>query len=131
MDQPRRNVECLPRAQRHLATVAVMLDRQFQLSGDNVQRLFFHFVILQAEALPFCDVQDLADVPPGFRENHLVPPRLRHALHFLVAKQMIVAHVALLSSPSGKRIATLLMNSSISCAVRFSSAVSAMRRQSR
>ena len=131
MDQPRRDVKGLARAQRHFASIAVIFDRQLELSGDNVQRLFFHFVILQAEALAPRDVQDLADVTSRLGENQLITPRLRHPLDLLVAEKVLVAHSALLTA-SGKRMATLsMMNSSISCAVRFSSAVSAMRLQSR
>src|SRR4051794_2239472 len=130
MNHPRRDVKGLADAQRQLAAIAVDFDRQFQLPGHNKQRLFFDFVVLQAQALAAIDVQDLADVSLRLREDQLVTPRLRHALDGQI-RESLVAHSALLTSPSGNRIATLSMtNSSISCAVFFVSATSAMRRQS-
>src|SRR5712691_1346486 len=122
----------LPRPERELATIAVGLDRQFQLAPDNIERLLFHFVILQAETLAAIDVQNLADVAAGLGENQFVSPRFRDALHVAILKQFVTVHTSLLISPSGNRVATLSMtNSSISCAVRFCRAISAMRRQSR
>src|SRR5262249_62312445 len=96
MDQPRRDVKRLSRSQLNFASVAVVLNRQLQLSGDNVQRLFFHFVVLQTEALAAVDVQDLADVAPRLGEDQLIAPRLRYALHVFVTKKTVVAHSALL-----------------------------------
>src|SRR5690242_4016425 len=121
MDQSRRNVEGLPFSQHDLAPVAVVLDGQAQLALDNVQRLFFHFVILQRETLAAIDVQDLADVAIRLRENQLVAPRLRNVLD-LARREECVAHIDFWTNPSGNRMATLsITNSSISGAVFFCS----------
>src|SRR6202030_331637 len=105
---------------------------QFQLASNNKQRLLFHFVILETQRLASVDVQDLADVPARFRENQLVTPRFGHALNVAVLKEVVALHTFFEINPSGKRVATLsITNSSISCAVRFCRAISAMRRQSR
>src|SRR5260370_1098682 len=95
--------------------------------------VFFDFVVLQTEALAAVDVQDLADVPVRLRENQLISPRFGNALDWQVIEEMIIhCQGVLLMRPSGNRMATLsMMNSSISCAVFFVSATSAMRLQSR
>src|SRR5439155_18782477 len=132
MDQPWRNVKGLPLLQTQHATVSVIFDRQPQFAVHNKERFLFHFVILQTETFSAIHVQDLADIPVRLRKNQLVTPRLGNPMHISVTKQMIVAHALLCPSPSGKRMATLSMtNSSISCAVFFCNATSAIRRQSR
>src|SRR5258708_1772233 len=112
MDHPRRDVAGLPFPQQQLASVAVVLDRQLQLAPDNKQRLFLHFVVLQAEGVALVNVQDLADVASRLGEDELIAPWLGDALD---VSRLEVAHGDLLTSPSGKRMATLsMMNSSIS-----------------
>src|SRR5688500_7303467 len=110
-----------------------MLDRQLQLAVDNVQRLLFHFVVLEAQRLPLVHMEDLADVTVGVGKDQLVSPRFRDVSDRAVLEEQLsfVGHRGWFTSPSGNRMATLSMtNSSISCAVFFCRAISAMRRQS-
>src|SRR5262245_14732948 len=75
----RRHVDAGAGAELELLELAVFLNLEEQLPAVDEDRFVLQVVILQAERVPFVDVNQLADIPIGLRPVELVAPRLLDA----------------------------------------------------
>src|SRR4051812_15976257 len=74
-----RHVDALARQHLPPGQLAGDLDFEQQLPGLQEDRLVLQVVVLEAQRVPFVDVNELADVPVRFRPVELVAPRFFHA----------------------------------------------------
>src|SRR5262249_6916107 len=116
-------------ARVHLALLqpAALVDLEQQLAGVQVDRLVLLVVVLQAEGVPFVDVNQLADVAIGLRPVELVAPRFLHARDVSAHE---VTPLISVSRPSAASSTRSISSTVASCSTRRPSARSSSMRSS-